>query len=115
MDRWDWMTVRAYVPAACALLVAFVSMGAVAGLQENQYSAAFMPLARWVPLLAFAGSVVLSGIATWRLVRWHRGNGPMCDRCQGPLGRERDGRADRGGAYRQCLGCGDNVNHRHYE
>lgn len=115
MDRWDWMALRAYAPAAVALLFAAVSMAVVSRWQSTPLLAGFVQAARWVPLLGLAATAWLVVAPTYRLLRWHRGVGPCCPNCGGPLGHERAGYASRGGAYRSCYACGDNVNHRHYE
>lgn len=115
MDRWNRMVVKAYLPTAFALLVAFVSLSVVADWRDSPYLVGLVPMARWIPVLALITGGALFGTVTWRLLRWERGAGPMCDRCGGPLGGERAGWASRGGAYRKCLGCSKNVNHQHYE
>ena len=115
MDRWNWVAVRAYGPAAFALLVAVVSVAVLSQWQTSPLLAGFVALGRWVPLLALAAALGLWVAPTYRLARWQRGGGPDCPTCGGPLGHERAGYESRGGAYRRCYACGDNVNHRHYE
>ncbi|GAA5007321.1 hypothetical protein GCM10025793_16810 [Lysobacter lycopersici] len=115
MDRMTWAVARGYMPAAFALAVAVVSMFVVAGLQSSPYLAGLVPLARWVPLAALAAAMGLWAVRTWGLWRWQQGAAAGCCVCGGPLGFERVGRTDRGGAYRRCLACRTNVNHRHYE
>lgn len=115
MDRWNWVAVRAFCPAAAALLVAVISMAILSRWQASPLLAGLMVVGRWVPLLALAASLGLALASTYRLWRWQRGEGPSCPRCGGPLGHERAGYASRGGAYRRCYACGGNVNHRHYE
>lgn len=115
MDRWSWVAVRAYGPAAFALLVTVVSVAVLSRWQTSLLLAGFVAVGRWVPLLAVAATFGLLVASTYRLLRWQRGEGPDCPRCSGPLGHERPGHATRGGAYRRCYSCGDNVNHRHYE
>lgn len=66
-------------------------------------------------MLALAAALVLLAPPTYRLLKWQRGAGIDCPHCGGPLGHERIGRERMGGAYRRCYGCGNNVNHRHYE
>ena len=114
MDRWDWIMFRAYAPAVVALLVAAVSMIMVSGWQSHPVLAGFVVVGRWVPLLALMVTGCLVVAPTYRLLRWSRLKGPICPRCSGPLGHKRAGYANRGGAYRRCYSCGDNVNHRHY-
>lgn len=115
MDRWNWVAVRAYAPAVFALLVAVVSMAVLSHWQANPLLAGFVAIGRWVPLLALAATIGLLVVPSYRLWRWQRGEGLDCPRCGGPLGHERAGYTSRGGAYRRCYACGDNVNHRHYE
>lgn len=115
MDRWNWVAVRAYGPAAFALLVAVVAVAVLSRWQANPMLAGFVVVGRWVPLLALAATFGLLVAPTYRLVQWQRGQGPGCPRCGGPLGHERIGHTRMGGAYRRCYACGDNVNHRHYE
>lgn len=115
MDRWDWMAIRAYAPAVGALVFAAVAMIVVTGWQANPSLTGFVEIGRWVSLLGLAVTGWLVAAPTYRLLRWQRGAGPCCPNCDGPLGHERAGYANRGGAYRKCYACGDNVNHRHYE
>lgn len=115
MDRWDWVAIRAYGPAVVALLVVVLSMVVLSRWQASPMLAGLVVLGRWVPLLALAVTFGLVVASSYRLWRWQRGEGPDCTRCGGPLGHERTGYASRGGAYRRCYACGDNVNHRHYE
>ena len=115
MDRWNGVAVRAYWPAAFALLVAVVSMAVLSQWQASPLLAGFVVVEHWVPLLALAATLWLVAAPTYRLVQWQRGQGFDCPRCGGPLGHERIGHERMGGAYRRCYACGDNVNHRHYE
>lgn len=115
MDRWNWVAVRAYSPAAFALLVTVVSAAVFSQWQASPLLAEFAVVSRWVPMLALAATVWLVAAPTYRLVQWHRGRVFDCPRCGGPLGHERTGYTSRGGAYRRCYACGDNVNHRRYE
>lgn len=114
MDRWSWMPIKAYAPAVAALLFAALSMNIVSDLQVSPLLIGFVRILSWVPLLGLAAAAWLIAMPTFRLWCWHRG-GISCPTCSGPLGREREGYASRGGAYRRCYVCGDNVNHRHYE
>jgi hypothetical protein len=115
MDRWDWMAVRAYAPSVAALLLAAASMFMLSGLPDSPLAHGLVHGFRWVSLLGLVAATGLFVAPTYRLVQWHRGVGPRCPTCDGPLGHERAGYASRGGAYRRCYACGDNVNHRHYE
>lgn len=111
MDRWDWMFVRAAMPAvALGGALFFLALK----LKALQVSPIFGGLAAWAPWVASAGLVgaaLLLVMASWRFWRWERGEGPTCHRCHGPLGAERLGRY---GAYRRCLGCRGNCSARHY-
>lgn len=106
------MAVRAYGPAALALLVAVVSVAVLSQWQASPLLVGFVVVG---PLLALAATLWLVAMPTYRLVQWQRGLGFDCPRCGGPLGHERIGHERMGGAYRRCYACGDNVNHRHYE
>lgn len=115
MDRWDWIAVRAYAPSVVALLFAAVSMFTLSSLPDSPLTHGLVQSFLWVPLLGLVAASGLFVTPTYRLVQWHRGVGPSCQTCGGPLGHERSGCVSRGGAYRRCYACGDNVNHRHYE
>lgn len=115
MDRWDWMAIRAYAPSVVALLFASVSMFMLSGLPDSPLVQGLAQSFRLVPLLGLMAAAGLFVAPTYRLMQWHRGVGPSCPTCGGPLGHERAGCESRGGAYRRCYACGDNVNHRHYE
>jgi hypothetical protein len=115
VNRWDWMAVRAYLPAVGALLAAAISTWALSGWHDSPLLAGIAQVARWVPLVALGATVALVVAPTYRLLRWRRGEGPHCPSCGGPLGHERDGYRGRSGSYRKCYACGDNVNHRHYK
>jgi len=111
MDRWDWMAVRAYTPAALALVAALVSLWVVSGWQNSRYLAGMVGTAKWIPLAALAFAVVHGAWVSYRLWQAERGEGLLCE-CDGLLGAEQDGRY---GPYRQCLACSRNVARRHYE
>lgn len=115
MDRWGWVAVRAFGPAVVALLVGVVSMVVFPTGPSTPLLAGFAMVGQWIQLAAVAMALWLVLTPTYRLWRWQRGKGPTCPRCGGPLGCERLGYASRGGAYRCCYACSDNVNHRHYE
>jgi hypothetical protein len=114
MERWNWVVVRAYGPAAFALLVAVASVVVLSQWQASPLLAGFVVVGRWVPLLALVATVALVVAPTYRLWKWERGDSVGCPRCDGPLGHERIGQARMGGAYRRCYACGKNANHRHY-
>ena len=115
MDRWNWIAARAFGPAIIALLIAVMSVVVLSFWQASPLLSGFVIAGRCVPLLALASSLWLVLIPTYRLWQWQHGEGLNCPRCGGPLGHERGGYANRGGAYRRCYACGDNINHRHYE
>lgn len=115
MDGWGLVALRAYGPAALALLAAVVSMVVLWSWETSPLLAGVVAVARWVPLIL---AVVASGLvvaATYRLVQWQRGTHVSCPKCGGPLGHERPGYARMGGTFRRCYACGDNVNHRHWD
>lgn len=78
MDRWNGVAVRAYWPAAFALLVAVVSVAVLSRWQASPLLAGFVALGRWVPLLALASTLWLVAAPTYRLVQWQRGQGFDC-------------------------------------
>lgn len=103
MNRYTWLLLRSYLPAAVLLLVAVGAMvwTSVAGNVDALGN--WVQVLRWVPPIALLAALVLGGIATLRMWRWQRGDAPTCASCKGPLGRLHQGRD---GGYRQCLGCG---------
>ena len=111
MDRWDWMAVRAYAPAALALAIAFALTWVIGGWQESRHLASYVSLARWAPLAALAFAFGHGSWTTFRIWRAERGDGLLCE-CGGLLGYERDGRY---GPYRRCLACSRNIAQQHYE
>lgn len=111
MNRDIWMAVRAYLPAAVAILAAFALLE-LAGMFDQQGMLADLGrMLRW----GSAGAMALGGIlfvhTSVRLYRADLGKGLLCD-CGGLLGREIDGRY---GPYRRCLRCSRNVPRRQYE
>ena len=115
MDRWNWIGLRAFGPGIAGVVMAFLSMVALSRVVLSPYLAGVIDVVRWVPLLALAWSLWLILAPAYRLWQWRRGAGLSCPHCAGPLGHERSGYASRGGAYRRCYACGNNINHRHYE
>src|SRR5690554_5326853 len=115
MDRLNWITVRAYGPSVVALLFAGFSLVILSRLPESPVTQEPVYVLRWIPPFALVAATVLFVVPTYRLLQWQKGVGLSCPTCGGPLGRERDGRASRGGAFRQCYACRKNVNHRQYE
>lgn len=111
MNRWDWMAVRAYTPAAFALVGAFVLMWVASGLDAGSYAAAIFAPVKWASLAALVFGSLHGGWTTYRLWRAERGEGVLCD-CGGLLGPEIDGRY---GPYRKCLACRRNVARREYQ
>lgn len=111
MDRWDWMAIRAYVPAAFGLVAALVLTWLISGLQVSLNLPDVFSAARWLPMAVFALAIAHGSWTTFRLWRAHHGEGLLCE-CGGLLGHEREGRY---GPYRRCLACERNVAQRHYE
>ena len=111
MNRWDWMAVRAFAPAAFALVGALLLMWVVSGLGSSPYAAVIFAPAKWLSLAALMFGTLHGGWTTYRLWRAERGEGVLCA-CGGLLGPEIDGRY---GLYRKCLGCRRNVARRDYE
>ncbi|WP_225765259.1 hypothetical protein [Stenotrophomonas sp. Marseille-Q4652] len=110
MDRFEWMGVKAIMPGALCMLASLAAIWLLSGLQGSPYTAGLWDTLRWVPAAVFGVGLLLTAHAMYRLWRWQRGEGLLCD-CGGLLGHEIDGRY---GLYRRCLACGRNVNERHY-
>ena len=115
MDRWNWIAVRAFGPAAVALMAAVLATMILSYLPVSPLIEGLAVAAKWIPLLLLAVSLLWVLIPGYRLWQWQRCEGPSCPRCGGPLGHERTGYASRGGAYRCCYACGGNINHKYYE
>jgi hypothetical protein len=115
MGREGWIFLRAYAHAVALLGLAVLVMVLLGGLRAIPLLAGMFDVLRWVPIAIAGGACLLVCGASYRLWRWQRGDGPSCASCGGPLGHERQGRADRGGVFRACYACGKAVNHRHYE
>lgn len=102
MNRFGWMVLRAYLPAAVSLLLAMGAMlwtslsASIVSLRD------LLPVVKWIPPFALLAALISGGIATLRMWRWQHGKTPICA-CGGPLGRVRHGSA---GDYRRCLACG---------
>lgn len=112
MTRLDWMYLKACVPATVVAVGMFVVAMKLKGLQESPLLAGVAGYAPWVTLIGFGAALVMFAAPTWRLCCWERGEGPMCQRCGGPLGHEIDGRY---GRYRRCLACDSTSSARYYE
>lgn len=106
--------IRAYWPAIVAAVFSLLIVGVLSPLRDSELAYGLFKVLRWVPLVGLAFAFGYGGWVTFRFSQADRGVGLLC-RCGGPLGAERTGYASRGGAYRPCYACGDNVNHRHYE
>lgn len=115
MGREGWILLRAYLPAVAIFVMALLITIPLGGLRYSPLAGGIFSVLRWVPVAMISVAFLLFGSASYRLWQWQRGNGPSCVTCGGPLGREREGRANRGGAFRCCYACGKNVNHRRYE
>ena len=111
MDRWDWMAVRAYAPAAFALTLGLALTWVIAGWQDNPYLASLVGMARWAPLAALTVGLGHGSWTTFRIWRAENGEGLLCE-CGGLLGQERAGKY---GPYRRCLACRRYISQRHYE
>ncbi|MBB1089465.1 hypothetical protein H4F99_13355 [Lysobacter sp. SG-8] len=111
MDRWTWMALRMYAPAALALATAFVVLGVAARWQQLPVLVGLVPLLKWGSLAALFYATLHGAWVTARLWRAERGEGLLCE-CGGPLGAEINGRY---GPYRRCWSCRRNVPCRHYD
>ncbi len=114
MDRWTWMALKSY---GMSLYVAFATLALWLATRDLPETPPFQQLGQifgWIPLVGLGVALVMASAATFRMWRWETGYGPRCPNCDGMLGGERLGRSDRGGAYRKCLACRTNVNHKHY-
>jgi hypothetical protein len=111
MNRFDGMALRMLLPGAAWLLISWMAVEVSAGLNNSPYTAPLAQGLRWVPTAISAFGIGLFRMALFRLWRWHRGQGVLCD-CGGVLGAEINGRF---GHYRRCLACRRNVNCRDYQ
>lgn len=97
-----------------SVALAAIGVGVAVSAGQVARSPYFGGLAPVVSSLAWA-IVALAAIpfvsVTARLLLWSHGYGVMCDKCGGPLGREKSGRY---GVYRTCLGCGTHRNEKHW-
>lgn len=109
------MLLRAYAPAAAMLLAAALVEVFLGELAAGPLVAPVINVLRWAFIAMAGGATLLLVSASYRLWRWWRGDGAPCTACGGPLGREQQGRPDRGGAYRRCYTCGKAVNHVNYD
>lgn len=107
------MLIRAYGPPCVLLVVAFAILFSAPEVRSGSYAAPIINLLPWVSLIPFAMGSWLLAAASFRLWRYERGEGPMCNKCGGPLGGEKVGKRGRGD-YRTCMQCGTNVNERFY-
>lgn len=103
MNRYGWILLRAYLPAAAALIFAVTFMGWTSLAGNVNALSGWVPWFKWLPPLALLVALVSGGIATVRMWRWQRGESSGCASCQGPLGRLRRGPQ---GEHRKCLACG---------
>lgn len=72
-------------------------------LAANPIAAPLAESAKWLQLLALAGTAAGICYGLWRYSRWESGRDLGCLRCGGLLGEERLGRYS---DFRRCLGCG---------
>lgn len=113
MDRWTWMAMRLYAPAAATAVVTALARIMLSGLAVGPFGLSFQPVLRWGTLAGAIVTLGLLAIASFRLWRWTDGQGRLCD-CGGVLGRERPGIRGRTD-YRRCLACDRAVSSRYYE
>jgi hypothetical protein len=115
MGKENWILLRGYAPAVALFGVALLMMLLFGGLPAGPLPTKPIDMLRWAPVAIAGGSFLQFGVISYRLRRWERGDGLCCITCGGPLGHERKGHTDRGGAFRRCYACGKAVNHRHYD
>lgn len=113
MERWIWMTLRLYAPAATVAVVTMLARIPLSGLADGLLGLAFQPVLRWGTLAGAVVTLTLLTVASIRLWRWTDGVGLLCD-CGGLLGRERPGIRGRTD-YRRCLVCNRAVSSRYFE
>lgn len=102
------MMLRAYGPAALALLGTVAAMVLLSCWPTSPLLAGLMTTASWTPLLALAVFLGLVVAPTYRLVQWRRGEPLGCLNCGGPLRYERVGRA-RMGAHTAAVTPGEKM------
>jgi hypothetical protein len=115
MSREVWIALRAFGPAIVPFVMALAFLVPLGATRASPMVAAIFDILRLASLATGVVAAWLIGAAAYRLWRWERGDGPSCIMCDGPLGHERIGRSNRGGAFRRCYACGKAVNNRHYE
>lgn len=115
MGKEGWMFFRAYMPAATLLGLAVLVDVFLGGLPAGPLIAPVIDMLRWVPIAMIGAAFMLFLSPSYRMWWWWRGDGLSCTTCGGPLGHERQGRVDRGGAFRRCYVCGKAINHVNYE
>lgn len=103
MNRYGWIVVRAYLPAAVALACAVAFMLLTSLLGSMDATRSWVPVAKWLPLLALLAALASGTLATWRTWRWQRGGAKVCAACNGPLGSVHHGND---GAWQRCQSCG---------
>ena len=111
MTRWDWVYLKANIPACIVAIGAFAISVKLKSLQASPIFGGIASLAPWVALMGLGAAAWLLAVPAVRIWRWERGEGPGCHRCGGPLGREVHGRY---GPYRRCLACQGNTSNRYY-
>ena len=114
MDKWTWMALKAYFPTLYLALGSLAMGVMVANIPDAPPFQSIVAAMQLVPALGFGLAILFAIAASFRLWQWERGAGLRCPTCDGLLGGEREGRPGRGGAYRQCLACGKNANHKFY-
>lgn len=108
----DWFKIlRAYWPAIVAVMIALLAMTVLTPMRENTSTAGIFDMLRWAPLAGMGFAFLYGGWVTYRLIQAERGNGPICPRCGGPLGGEKQTPYS---PHRTCLTCGKHANERHY-
>ncbi len=103
MNRYGWILVRAYLPAAVALACAGAFMLLTSLLGSLEATRGLVPFAKWLPLVALLAALLSATIATVRTWRWQRAGARFCAACNGPLGGVE---AADDGPIQQCLACG---------
>jgi len=103
MNRYSRILLRAYLPAALALACAVALMWLTSLLGSIDATRSWVPVAKWLPLLALLAALLSGTLATWRTWRWQRGGAKVCAACGGPLDSVHRG-AD--GPWQRCQSCG---------
>lgn len=102
---------RAFWPTIFFLICSAIAMVMLTKAADSQYTRGIFEMLWWLPFVGIAAAAIHCGYVIFRVWQAESGEGPICGRCGGPLGIEKDGRY---GEYRTCISCGKYVSNRNY-